>query len=273
MRGRKARGHDVVAPDHGDVDGQVVSAKLDHPRRRFGWCAKECEVVLGRAETDATAASRATPWSAGGAAPWSAGSTSRTTAGSATAATPVLQHFITVHDLGDLAVAIAAQRGRHDLEGGLALGRGQVAEPQSGPFEDSGWQVRPPHFLRGVVEAEQNLRAVGFGQRREECLGRCRHRRRDACRRHRLRRRARTCRHRGSDQGEEDERGTENRPEHGATLSPARQPPTPGGDRHSRDKIVAHRATLATGAVLARAEEELTRLPARQNTQRTMHAR
>ena len=79
----------------------------------------------------------------------------------ATAATPVLQHFITVHDLGDLAVAIAAQRGRHDLERGLALGRGQVAEPQSGPFEDSGWQVGPPHFCAASSKRNRTFARSG----------------------------------------------------------------------------------------------------------------
>jgi len=76
--------------------------------------------------------------SAGAVAPAGAGSGARSAAfdGGATGppASGILEHLVTVHDVGDLLVALAAQGRGNERQRGLTLPRCQVAEAQAIPL-------------------------------------------------------------------------------------------------------------------------------------------
>src|SRR5262249_44406370 len=88
--------HDVVRADERDVDGEVMPAELDHPWGRCRRNAKKRNVVFVKAKPNA-AASRP------------AGTNCSLTASGASAAR-ILQHFVTVHDVSDLLVALGSMR-------------------------------------------------------------------------------------------------------------------------------------------------------------------
>ena len=79
----------------------------------------------------------------------------RALASAGASAAGVLQHLVAVHDVGDLLVARAAQRGRDHGQRGLALRRRQVAHPQAIALKDSARQVRPSGALLRAVEVER----------------------------------------------------------------------------------------------------------------------
>src|SRR6185295_5732077 len=99
------------------------SAELNHPGRRRRRRSENREVVLVRTEDDAaTAASRAAASRRG---------TSAARTASRSSSSPIFQHLVTVHDVRDFLVAVPAQHGGEQPEGGRALRRCHVAETKA----------------------------------------------------------------------------------------------------------------------------------------------
>src|SRR5207244_28941 len=74
------------------------------------------------------------------------------------------------HDVGDLLVALATQYRGDERERGVALARRQVAEAPAVALKNSCREVGPASPL-AAGEAEHAFRALGVGERREECVG------------------------------------------------------------------------------------------------------
>src|ERR1022692_3116601 len=156
---RQAGGHHAVGADNRDVDGKMMPAKLNHPRlgRRRG--SEERHIVLIESEPNASANPAGTPASLSATGPSAAG---------------ILQHLVTVHDVGDLLVALTAQGRGDQRKGRLALPRRHVAEAQAISLKDSGGKVGPASPL-GAVEAERASGPLRRAEGRKERVSRLDH--------------------------------------------------------------------------------------------------
>src|ERR1039457_6080400 len=156
---RQAGGHHAVGADNRDVDGKMMPAKLNHPRlgRRRG--SEERHIVLIKSEPNDYASPAGTPASLSATGPSAAG---------------ILQHLVTVHDVGDLLVALTAQGRGDQRKGRLALPRRHVAEAQAISLKDSGGKVGPASPL-GAVEAERASGPLRRAEGRKERASRLDH--------------------------------------------------------------------------------------------------
>ena len=121
LRARQTGRQRRLASAQRQIDRQVVSAELEHPRRCHRRRPDECEVVLVLAER--RAAARPTPAAA-------AAASARV---SRRLASP--QHFVTAHDVDDLSITIAAQRGGQQRHDSSALGRREISHPDAGALK------------------------------------------------------------------------------------------------------------------------------------------
>jgi hypothetical protein len=130
-----------------------MTAKLQQPRRGRRRRAEECEIVLIFAEGGS-----ATPAAAG----TRAGTTRiRVRATAARTLRRLLsQHFVSLHDLGDLAVSVSTERdGEQFHDRGTLRGR-QIAHAQALSLEHGGRQIRPARLLRSL-ERKLHFGATG----------------------------------------------------------------------------------------------------------------
>src|SRR5262249_17905985 len=81
-----------------------------------------------------------------------------------------LEYLVTVHDVGDLLVTLATERGSDEGQRRAALRRSEISEAQSIAAKNGAWKVRPSGSLR-AVEREGPLHALRVGERRKERIG------------------------------------------------------------------------------------------------------
>src|SRR6266851_6612968 len=145
LSGGKAGCHARLTPRQRQIDRQMVTAKLQHPRRGHRWRPKEGEVILVLAEPDSATPAAATP------------------------RTSDPEHFVTADDIRDLPIAIWTQRRREQVVYGGALRRRQISHPQPLALEDAAWQVGPSGLLRSL-ERELDLGPTRLVERGQNCL-------------------------------------------------------------------------------------------------------
>ena len=151
LRARVRRRQHVLAPRERDVDGEMMAAKLNHPRIGRGRLAEDADVVLGAAEAD-----RELPGARRGA--------------------PRLEHLVGVDDRHHLLEAVAAQRRGDQRKRRLLLRGRHVAELEAVPLggarlqRDARRQVRPDGAGL-LVERDVGLEALALVERGQERLG------------------------------------------------------------------------------------------------------
>src|ERR1035441_9661947 len=179
LGGRQAGRHYCVRADHRDVDREMMPAELNHPGRGCRRGSEERNVVLVESEANPAAASACRR------------GTCASLAATGPTAPGVLEDLISVHDVGDLLVALAAQGCGNERERRLALPRRHVAEAQAIALKDSRGKVGPAGPL-AAREAERAFGPLGVGERHQELVGRLDHLRRYGSRRRGLNRWRRT---------------------------------------------------------------------------------
>jgi hypothetical protein len=162
LRRRQTRHHRRLAAGKREVNRQVVTSELQHPRGGHGWCSEKCKVVLVLAERDATAGAR-----------WSAAPTAGVRSGNAPTAGGLIpaKHFVAAHDVDDLPIARWAEGSRQQVHHRGALRRVQICQAQAFAPEDATREVRPLRFLR-TCEGELHFGASRFIEQCGERLGR-----------------------------------------------------------------------------------------------------
>ena len=152
LGGRQAGSHDGFGADNRHVDGEMMAAELDHPRRSCRGGPEKRDVIFVESEANAAAGTTAALAATG---PPSAG---------------VLQDFIAVHDVGNFLIALPTESRGDQCKRGRALLGGHVAEAHAVALKNSGGKIGPAGTLR-AGESEGALGPLGRAERGEECVG------------------------------------------------------------------------------------------------------
>ncbi len=157
-----ARGEGVFIADQRDVQTQMMSAELNHPRPSGGGLTEERNIIFIVSKHRRSTATAGPARSAA-----SAGSTrSAATAGSA--AVGFFQDLVALDDLHHLFIAPRAQGRRHQRHGRVALRFREITQAQAAAFDEGGGKIRPALSLGIVLEIIQDPAPLGIIQRGEE---------------------------------------------------------------------------------------------------------
>src|ERR1700679_2218040 len=163
LRSREGRCEDALASIDGDVQGQMMAAELEQPRRLLRGRAKERDVIKIPAEKVAAGTAGSTAWRPIRAIRRRTGRRPTVCAWRAVAAIawgrpgiglPV--DLVAFHDLLDLLIAsLAKSHGEQVHRSGALRGR-HLLEAHTAARDEAGGQVRPSRSLLLIVEGIQD---------------------------------------------------------------------------------------------------------------------
>src|SRR5207237_600556 len=81
------------------------------------------------------------------------------------------QHFVALHDLMHLPVALGTERGGEESVDRGLLRRRQLPEPEAATLDDSGREIGPQRPLHAIIAGEDGFRARGRVEGGEKGLG------------------------------------------------------------------------------------------------------
>ena len=150
LRGRKAGRHARLASRHRQIDRQVMTAELQHPRRRHRRRSQEGEEVLVLGEPGTASAARGRP-------------------AACPALAPSPEHSVGAHDLPDLPIPVSTQRRDSRVSTAARCGAVRSASAYAVALKHRRRKVGPFRLLR-PLEGELDLGPARLVERGQECL-------------------------------------------------------------------------------------------------------